>query len=376
MVLKHASEKFRRAYELPLDSYELFGAFDKFLNVTVTPLDENSYRSDFLAKYDLWRKTPNSPELLDYRDFDQSFYDSDRDDQGVPDYDDQSQSALLYQWHRDRHFDTKNVITKYVDDTRWACRTVSLFHQWSMFICRINITVIDFVRDLPQFDRDHYQSARLPFDLFRPYAYLLEEKYRGRAGNSASPLFLSPLKNVLHWIFIRLKSSDRFRTWWDDRILPWTYATDRWSAFADTSAIHLWMGEEIQTSSLTRPCSKSFLGYIRRSLCFEERLPSDHRRRHRAFPSNTSDMCAVLYQRIHGYSIQWRISQSCHRGTPVRGGYLSRTDEGRLHSTASYLFLQESHAFRLRSFCRQTVSRGFIPEEQPIEGRCLHDLHL
>jgi hypothetical protein len=118
MVLKHASEKFRRAYELPLDSYELFGAFDKFLNVTVGPLDENSYRSEFLAKYDLWRKAPNSPELLDYRDFDQSFYDTDRDDQGVPDYDDQSPSALLYQWHRNRHFDMKNVITKYVDDTR------------------------------------------------------------------------------------------------------------------------------------------------------------------------------------------------------------------------------------------------------------------
>jgi len=48
---------------------------------------------------------------------------------------------------------------------------------------RINISVLDFVKNLPQFNRTNYQSARLPFDLFRPYAYLLEEKYRGRAGN-------------------------------------------------------------------------------------------------------------------------------------------------------------------------------------------------
>ena len=54
------------------------------------------------------------------------------------------------------------------------------------FVCfssRINVTVLDFVKNLPQFNRSDYQSARLPFDLFRPYAYLLEEKYRGRTGN-------------------------------------------------------------------------------------------------------------------------------------------------------------------------------------------------
>ena len=42
--------------------------------------------------------------------------------------------------------------------------------------------MLDFIRNLPQFNRSDYQSARLPFDLFRPYAYLLEEKYRGRTG--------------------------------------------------------------------------------------------------------------------------------------------------------------------------------------------------
>lgn len=51
------------------------------------------------------------------------------------------------------------------------------------FLYRINITVLEFVKNLPQFNKD-YQSARLSFDLFRPYAYLLEEKYRGRAGKS------------------------------------------------------------------------------------------------------------------------------------------------------------------------------------------------
>jgi hypothetical protein len=49
-------------------------------------------------------------------------------------------------------------------------------------MCRINISVLDFVKNLPQFDKNNYQSTRLPFDLFRPYAYLLEEKYRGRTG--------------------------------------------------------------------------------------------------------------------------------------------------------------------------------------------------
>ncbi|CAF4402863.1 unnamed protein product, partial [Rotaria magnacalcarata] len=72
------------------------------------------------------------------------------------------ESALIYQWHRDRHFDVQNLITKYVDDKM------------------INITVLEFVKNLPQFDRTNYQSNRLPFEMLRPYAYLLEEKYRGR----------------------------------------------------------------------------------------------------------------------------------------------------------------------------------------------------
>lgn len=114
MVLRHASEKFRRAYELPLENYELFSALDQFLNVTTDRLDENSYRSEFLAKSDLWRK--NNEELHDYQQLDASFYDTDHHADTVPDYDDQSQSGLIYQWHRDRHFDLDNVITKYVDD--------------------------------------------------------------------------------------------------------------------------------------------------------------------------------------------------------------------------------------------------------------------
>ena len=114
MVLRHASEKFRLAYELPVESYELFSALDQFSNVTVDRLEENSYRTEFLAKSDLWRK--NDREFFDYEQLDSSFYDSDRQTDEVPDYDDQSQSGLIYQWHRDRHFDLDNVITKYVDD--------------------------------------------------------------------------------------------------------------------------------------------------------------------------------------------------------------------------------------------------------------------
>jgi hypothetical protein len=60
--------------------------------------------------------------------------------------------------------------------------TNSIFTRF-VFFKRINITVLEFVKNLPQFNRSNYQSARLPFDLFRPYAYLLEEKYRGRTGN-------------------------------------------------------------------------------------------------------------------------------------------------------------------------------------------------
>ncbi len=57
------------------------------------------------------------------------------------------------------------------------------FYMINFYLFRINITVSEFVQNLPQFNRSNYQSARLPFDLFRPYAYLLEEKYRGRTGN-------------------------------------------------------------------------------------------------------------------------------------------------------------------------------------------------
>ncbi|CAF1302782.1 unnamed protein product [Adineta steineri] len=172
MVLRHASEKFRSAYELPLDTNELFGAFAQFFNVTVDNLDENTYRSDLLAKYDLWqKKNTNKPynELFDYQNINETFYDHDTDEDEIPDYnddddDENSQSLSIYKWHRNQHFDLKNRILKYVDDKV------------------INISVYDFVKNLPQFNKTNYQSARLPFDLFRPYAYLLEEKYRGRAG--------------------------------------------------------------------------------------------------------------------------------------------------------------------------------------------------
>ncbi len=125
MVLRHASERFRLAYELPLETYELFGAFNQFSNVTVDDLDENSYRSDILAKQDLWRKKKSNQqydELIDYRTIDENFYDNIFDEDEVPDYDEEnsqsssSSSSLLYQWHRDRHFDVNNLITKYVDD--------------------------------------------------------------------------------------------------------------------------------------------------------------------------------------------------------------------------------------------------------------------
>jgi len=130
MVLRHASEKFRLAYELPLETHELFGAFNQFLNVTVDNLDENSYRSDILAKYDLWRtKKANNQydELIDYRNLNETFYDIDIDENEIPDYNDDdnnnnkdSQPPLIYAWHRERHLDIKNSIFKYVDDKMYG----------------------------------------------------------------------------------------------------------------------------------------------------------------------------------------------------------------------------------------------------------------
>lgn len=121
MVLRHASEKFRLAYELPLESYELFGSHHQFANVTLESLDEKSYQSDLLAKYDLWKKKDRQ-ELIDYQTLDETFYDQEIDDEEVPDYGDAgddetaSKSPFLYQWHRDQHYDVENFITKYVDD--------------------------------------------------------------------------------------------------------------------------------------------------------------------------------------------------------------------------------------------------------------------
>lgn len=131
MVLKHASEKFRRAYELPIENFELFNPHNQFSNSTVEDLDEKTYQTDFLLSNDLWLKRDKKrqrEELMDYKLLDENFYDQDWSDDENPTYDDdhvneqlersdQSSSAgLLYQWHRDRHFDMENVITKYVDD--------------------------------------------------------------------------------------------------------------------------------------------------------------------------------------------------------------------------------------------------------------------
>jgi hypothetical protein len=117
MVLRHASERFRLAYELPLETYELFGAVNQFSNVTLDDLDENSYRFDALAKNDIWRKK-KSNELIDYNNINEYFYENDPDENEIPDYDEDNShsSSLLYHWHRDRHFDVNNLITKYVDD--------------------------------------------------------------------------------------------------------------------------------------------------------------------------------------------------------------------------------------------------------------------
>jgi len=117
MVLRHASEKFRLAYELPLETYELFGAFNQFSNVSVDDIDEDSYRFDILAKHDFWRNKKTNG-LIDYNTINEDFYDNDIDEDEIPDYGEENSqsSALLYQWSRDRHFDVNNLITKYVDD--------------------------------------------------------------------------------------------------------------------------------------------------------------------------------------------------------------------------------------------------------------------
>lgn len=118
MVLRHASERFRLAYELPLENYELFGSVNQFANVTVNDLDEDSYRSDILMKYDIWKKK-KSNELIDYSNLKEDFYQTDFDEEEIPDYEDDgvdTSASSLYQWHRDKHFDVENRITKYVDD--------------------------------------------------------------------------------------------------------------------------------------------------------------------------------------------------------------------------------------------------------------------
>lgn len=119
MVLRHASEKFRLAYELPLENYELFGSMNQFSNVTVDDLDENSYRSDLLAKHDLWKKK-NIDQLIDYQTLTEDFYEHDFDEEPEYDEDNSLSPSLLYQWHRDRHFDVNNLITKYVDDKMYV----------------------------------------------------------------------------------------------------------------------------------------------------------------------------------------------------------------------------------------------------------------
>lgn len=107
MVLRHASERFRLAYELPLETYELFEKIDQFSELNVEQVDENSYKKEFLDRFDLWRKPNRTEEFYDYQDLNETFYDVDRED-----FDEDS----VYIWHRDRHFDLENRIIKFVDD--------------------------------------------------------------------------------------------------------------------------------------------------------------------------------------------------------------------------------------------------------------------
>lgn len=118
MVLRHAAEKFRQAYEIPSDESTLFGAFKQFLNVTVDDLDENTYRYDILEKSDLWKRKNLDYEIADYHNLNDSFYDlaTYDDNEDYIDDVDKPESTLLYQYHRDRHFDTETLITKFVDN--------------------------------------------------------------------------------------------------------------------------------------------------------------------------------------------------------------------------------------------------------------------
>jgi hypothetical protein len=136
MVLRHASEKFRLAYELPLETYELFNSFHQFGNVSVDNLDEDSYRSDQLAIYDLWRKKGRNGQrdgLYDYQMLNDAFYENEPEDIDTPDYGEDEHDALassssIYQWHRDRHYDIHNSIIKYIDDKMFV--TDSEFDRW------------------------------------------------------------------------------------------------------------------------------------------------------------------------------------------------------------------------------------------------------
>ena len=119
MVLRHASERFRLAYELPLETHELFGSINHFANVTVDDVDEDSYHSSVLSKSDIWKKK-KSNELIDYSNLHEEFYQTDFDDEEIPEYDEDytrgGSAGSIYQWHRDKHFDVDNLITTYVDD--------------------------------------------------------------------------------------------------------------------------------------------------------------------------------------------------------------------------------------------------------------------
>jgi uncharacterized protein YktA (UPF0223 family) len=118
MVLRHASEKFRLAYELPLDTNELFGTFNQFDNVSADKLEENSYRSDLLAKTDLWKKTNSINQLIDYQNLNETFYENDLDENLIPDYneEDNLQSPVIYQWHREKiYHNSIKIIINHLD---------------------------------------------------------------------------------------------------------------------------------------------------------------------------------------------------------------------------------------------------------------------
>ncbi|CAF0937150.1 unnamed protein product [Didymodactylos carnosus] len=178
MVLRHASEKFRLAYDLPLEKYELFDPTEQFEKITTSMIKHESYNSTILAKNDMWKDK-------DYNLVSEMFYEEHADESGeTPDYSDTS----LYTWNKERHYGVYDRIIKYVDDKT------------------VNITVDELVRNLPQFE------TRLPFDLLKSYVFLLDEQYRGQIGRDG----------MIEFFMERVNSDDDILT------LPILYSICSW----------------------------------------------------------------------------------------------------------------------------------------------------